>query len=273
MSRQVENQPVPFVAPCCQIGLDAPRRWLKLGFGDLRQAPIASLSLGLIMAAMVMFVTVMAWQFGSAWIMLSLLCGFVFAAPIACIGTYAISAQIERRQVVSFRRMLRACFKRYRGTSLVFTLVLLIVFLIWARASSMISIFLPSTGNYTLEEVGVYVITLSLVSVLFLSITFAASVFSLPIIMHRDVDAITAVVTSINAVLRNKLAMAYWGALIAIMLVVGVLSAGLGLIVILPAVSHAVWHGYIETIDASAFPRHQLGITASARSSQKLDSN
>jgi uncharacterized membrane protein len=187
-------------------------------------------------------------------------------APLACIGTYAVSAQIERGQEVSFKRTLRACFKRYIGTELVFTLVLLVLFLLWARAGSMVSVFLPNSGDFSGSEMISYLSALSVVSLVFLSITFAASVFSLPMIMHRDVDAITATVTSINAVLRNKLVMVVWGALIAAAVVVGILTAGIALIYLLPAIGHAVWHGYLDTIDASAFPRHRVGITASPRS-------
>ncbi len=83
--------------------------------------------------------------------------------------------------------------------------------------------------------------------------------------MHRDVDSITAIVTSINAVLRNKLAMFVWLALIVSMLLIGVVTMFVGLIVIIPLIGYAAWHGYLETINADAFPRHEVGITATPR--------
>ncbi|NNC99766.1 MAG: DUF2189 domain-containing protein [Gammaproteobacteria bacterium] len=263
--------PLPFVAPCHVVKLSAPLQWLKLGIADARQAPVASLGYGIIMATLIMAVVAMAWNFGSAWIMFSMLCGFVFLAPLTCIGTYAISAQLERNMPVSFKATLKACFKPYISNQLVFTLVLLIIFLVWARASSMISIFLPNTGDYALTEMAGYFAVLLVTALVFLSITFSASVFSLPMMMHRDVDAITAVLTSVNAVLRNKRVMFFWGLLITLGMIVGILSAGLGLIIFLPVVGHAVWHGYLETIDASAFPRHRVGITATARTAKQLN--
>lgn len=169
-----------------------------------------------------------------------------------------------RLNVISLSH-LRACFKRYIGTELIFSLALLIVFMVWARAGSVVSIFLPANSNSELTEMIVYVTVLLLVSLLFLSITFAASVFSLPMIMHRDVDAITATVTSINAVLRNAPVMLMWGFMIAILILVGILTGGIGLIFFMPLIGHAVWHGYLDTIDSDAFPRHQLGITATKR--------
>jgi uncharacterized membrane protein len=256
---------LPFIAPCRSLSASAPLSWLKQGIADTKRAPLASLSYGALMASMLMFMTFVAWQLGSAWIMLMLLCALVFIVPLTCIGTYAISAQIERGLKVSLERTLNASFRRYLGTELVYALVILVVFLVWARASSMASIFLPSTGTYEVAEMTGYLSILALVALIFLSVTFAASVFSLPMIMHRDVDAITAIVTSINAVMRNKVTMLVWGLLIALALIIGILTAGLALIFLLPSIGHASWHAYLETIDADQFPRHSLGITSIKR--------
>ena len=84
-------------------------------------------------------------------------------------------------------------------------------------------------------------------------------------IMHRRVDAVTAVITSINAVLRNKVPLMIWLAIIVVGLVIGAATAFVGLAIILPIIGHAVWHGYLETIDASEFPRHEVGITSTPR--------
>jgi uncharacterized membrane protein len=107
-----------------------------------------------------------------------------------------------------------------------------------------------------------YIVVGSLVTALFVAITFSASVFALPMIMHRNVDAITAILTSINTVLHNKLAMLFWVVMIIAGFAIGIATAGIGLIFFLPAVGHGVWHGYLDTIDVQQFPRHDVGITA-----------
>jgi uncharacterized membrane protein len=261
----VDREKMPFVAPCRHVPASAPWYWLLEGFEDLRKAPLHSMGYGLFMAALIMIVTFLFWQYGSPWIMFFVLCGFVFVAPLSCIGIYAISAQLERNQPVSMKRTFRAIFKRHLGTEMVFALVLLVIFLIWARASSVISILLPETSDPTITELASYIAVFAVVAVLFLGITFCASIFALPMIMHRNVDAITAVLTSINSALHNKAAMLVWVLLISVGFVLGVLTAGLGLIPFLPAVGHGVWHGYQETIDVKKFPRHKHGITATAR--------
>ncbi len=261
----VSQDQMPFVAPCRHVPWTAPWYWLSEGFADLRKARLQSLTYGLFMAALIMFVTVMAWNYGRAWIMFPMLCGFVFIAPLTCIGIYAISAQLERNEKVSMRLSLRAAFRNYLGTVLVFALVLLIIFLLWARAASVASIFLPDNINPNFGEMAIYIVIGLLVVALFLAITFSASIFALPMIMHRNVDAITAILTSIRTVWCNKSAMLVWVGLIILGFVVGIATAGIGLIFFLPAVGHGVWHGYLDIIDAQQFPRHEVGITANAR--------
>ena len=102
----------------------------------------------------------------------------------------------------------------------------------------------------------------SVVGAVFAALTFAVSAFSLPMIVDRRVDAVTAAVTSINAVLRNKLAMAVWFGLIVVGVVLGFATFFIGLAAVLPVIGHAAWHGYLEAIDASGFPRHESGVTA-----------
>ncbi len=52
---------------------------------------------------------------------------------------------------------------------------------------------------------------------------------------------------------------------VIVSLVLGVLTAFVGLIAIVPIIGHAAWHGYLETIDANEFPRHSVGITSIPR--------
>jgi len=256
---------LPFVAPCRALRPTAALGWLALGWRDFTRAWPQSLCYGVAMAGTMALVCWLAWEYGSYWFMLAMLGGFVFMAPVLCIGLYAISAQLERHQPVSLRRALRAGFRRYVGNELVFSLVLLVLFMIWARAGAMVSIFFPMRGHPTLGDLTVYLTIGSAVGAVFATLTFSMSAFSLPMIMHRRVDAITAVVTSINAVLRNRVAMLVWLSLIVLGLLVGVLTAFVGLAVILPVIGHAVWHGYLETIDAAEFPRHGAGITSTPR--------
>ncbi len=256
---------MPFVAPCRALAPWAPLRWLRLGFSDLLRAPGPSLAYGLAIAMMIAAVSLLAWFRGGQWILYAMLGGFVFLAPLSCVGLYAIAAQLERGQPPLLGRSLKAAFKRHLGNEMIFALVLLVIFMVWARAAIVITLLMLDQSDPTLSQLWPYLTFGSLVGAVFAGVTFSASAFSLPMIMHRDVDSITAVITSINAVLRNKGAMLVWLTLIVLGLLVGVLTAFAGLIVIIPLIGYAAWHGYCETIDAGAFPRHENGITATPR--------
>ena len=257
---------LPFIAPCRKVSLFAPFRWIRLGVADLVQAPQQSMVYGLAVAVLIGAVSLVAWFRGSQWIMFGMLGGFVFLAPLVCVGLYAISAQLERGQEPVLARSLRAAFRRHIGNEAVFALVLLVIFLVWSRAAVIVTaVMYPTDGNPTTPELVSFLVFGSGVGAIFAAVTFSASAFSLPMIMHRDVDSVTAIVTSVNAVLRNKGAMMVWLALIIFGLVLGVVTAFVGLIVIIPVIGYATWHGYEETINASAFPRHHEGITATPR--------
>jgi uncharacterized membrane protein len=257
---------LPFIAPCRKLSLFAPFRWIRLGVADLLEAPQQSMIYGLAVAVLIGAVSLVAWFRGSQWIMFGMLGGFVFLAPLVCVGLYAISAQIERGQEPVLARSLRAAFRRHIGNEAVFALALLVIFLVWSRAAVIVTaVMYPTNGNPTTLELVSFLAFGSGVGAIFAAVTFSASAFSLPMIMHRDVDSVTAIVTSVNAVLRNKGAMIVWLALIILGLVLGVVTAFVGLIVIIPVIGYATWHGYEETIDASAFPRHHEGVTATPR--------
>ena len=261
----IDRDAMPFVAPCRELKPWAPFRWLMLGAKDLFQAPQQSLFYGLAVTILMAIVSLLAWFKGSQWIMFAMIGGFTFLAPLTCIGLYAISAQIERGEPPLMIRSLRAAFQRHFGNEMIFAIALLVIFLVWARAAVMVGVFFPTEGEPTVGQYVRYLTIGSMIGSVFAVVTFSASAFSLPMIMHRDVDSITAIVTSINAVLRNKLAMFVWLALIVSMLLIGVITMFVGLIVIIPLIGYAAWHGYQETIDADAFPRHEIGITATPR--------
>jgi uncharacterized membrane protein len=201
---------LPFAAPCKKLSPWASFAWIRAGVNDLVQAPQQSLAYGSVVAAMIAIVCLLAWTRGSQWFMFAMLGGFVFLAPLTCVGLYAISAQIERGQPPLMARSIRAAFKRHFGNEMIFALVLLVIFMVWARAAVMVSVFFPTDGDITNMQLFSFFAFGTTIGAVFAAITFSASAFSLPMIMHRDVDSITAIVTSVNAVLRNKRAMVVW---------------------------------------------------------------
>jgi uncharacterized membrane protein len=77
---------------------------------------------------------------------------------------------------------------------------------------------------------------------------FSYSVVSIPMLYHREVDFITAMLTSIRFVAANPRVMAVWCATIAAMIALSLLSGLLGLFLVLPVLGHATWHLYRRAV-------------------------
>ena len=247
----------PFVAPCHSLDAAAPLRWLRRGWADLCAAPRLSLGYGLAIVLLSWMIAGLGLRLGSYWVLLALLSGFVFIAPVLALGLYAISRQLEAGVTPSLASGLRQQ-RRSLGNAMVFALVLLIVFLVWARAGSMVHVFFPADADPGWQGLVAFFGIGSAVGSLFALVSFAISAFSLPMLCDRDVDAVSAVVSSVNAVLRNKRAMAVWVALIVLLTALGFATALVGLGVTLPLLGHATWHAYRDTLDAGAWPAQPL---------------
>jgi uncharacterized membrane protein len=246
---------LPFAAPCRALSPRAPFRWVREGAADLRRAPRQSLAYGAPIALASVAIVAIAWRYGTYWSVLILLSGFVFVAPLLAIGLYSLSRQLELGERPSLARAI-ADARRVFATTMVFSLGLLVVFLVWARAGSMLHVFYPDEGDAGWRQFVTFFGIGSAIGAIFAAITFAFSAFALPMITDRQCDAVTAVVTSVNAVLRNKRAMLVWGACIVAAVVVGFALGIVGLGITIPLIGHATWHAYEDTIDAGAWPRH-----------------
>ena len=259
---------LPFVAPCRQVPASAPFDWIRRGWADLLAAPRQSLTYGTIVVLLSWALGYITIRFGGYWELLALVSGFIFIAPLLAVGTYAISEQLERGAKPSLRRCLLE-ERRAFGDLMVFALILMVVFLVWARAGSAIHVFFPIDDQSPdwrdyLQFFGIG----SAVGSIFAVVVFSSAAFSLPMLVDRRADPVTAVVTSINAVLRNKPAMAVWAALIGLAVAPGFAllflgrGRGAGMVTVmallgitLPLIGHATWHAYRGTIDASAWPK------------------
>jgi uncharacterized membrane protein len=88
----------------------------------------------------------------------------------------------------------------------------------------------------------------TLVGGLFAALLYALMVVSIPMLLDREIDYVTAMLTSFALVRENPLPMLGWGALIAVFLFLGMLPWFLGLFVVLPVFGHASWHLYRRAI-------------------------
>ncbi len=237
----------PLFYPSRKLSFDAPMRWLRLGWGDFRRAWRQSLTYGVGLVLLGYLLTWLAIGEGSTVALFTLSVAFILSGPVLAFGLYSISRQLEQDRPPR----LGECFKESRNhlrNELLFALVMLVVLLVWARAASMVHIFVP-VG----EDLGVagwlrFLAIGSAVGSIFATLVFSVSVVSLPMMLDRGTDAITSALTSVGAVMKNKGVMALWALIIVALVAVGFATAYVGLAVILPLIGHASWHAYRDTV-------------------------
>ena len=242
--------PSVFALKLAKLKPSDPLNWLKLGWADFKRCPRIGLFYGLCFFAMG-HALLAVFQNAPAYV-LALSAGFLLMGPFLCLGLYDAS---KAMQTHSHRPSLRASLLAWRptkGTMGIFAGVLLILELLWGRASLVVFAVafnsMPSSAPLLTqlmdpENLG-FVITYLVVGGVFATIIFFTSAISIPMIMDRQTDAVSAGLTSIRACLQNPAVMIIWGALITVLIVLAMLPAFLGLLIVGPVIGHATWHAY-----------------------------
>jgi uncharacterized membrane protein len=238
-----------------RVPASAPLRWLAAGWRDLASAPLPSLFYGAVFAAMgwlVVYVFGHAYQY--VW---GLTTGFLLVGPFLAIGLYDLSRRRERGQPQWLAPSLDA-WRPNVGSIGIFALVLGVLLLVWSRASLVvIAVFfpdeMPSLAGFMVNALSTdhleFLFAYFAVGGFFAALTFAIAVVSVPMMLDRDTDGITAALTSIRACRENVPAMLVWGLVIAIVIGAGFLLAFVGLVVAVPVIGHATWHAYRALVE------------------------
>lgn len=241
------------VVPCVDLTPRAPWRWLSKGWADWRRAPGLSLLFGVVIALVSVGVSALAWWLGRFALLATLLSGFVFIAPLLAVGLYCVSRQLEAGKTPRLHDSFDLA-RRIVGQAGVFAIAQFVILLLWSRAGMVVSALVPLRPG-DIEALLEFLAIGSAIGSVFASFTFAVSVVSLPLIADREVDMITACLSSIHAVMRNKWTMLVWATVIVALTLVGFATAFLGLIIVMPWLAYASWHAYRETLIVDGLPR------------------
>lgn len=228
--------------------------WLRDGWRDLAINPGPSLLYGLFVfllsTGIVAGLIWQAWDFA----LFPAIAGFLVFAPALAIGLYDKSRALEVGEQVSLRHMLLPHARA--GGQVLFTGALLCgVMLLWMRAAVIIyALFFGVRPFPGLDHIAPMLFTTTtgiamlvvgtLVGGLFAAFSFAISAFSIPMMLDKRVDALTAMGTSWALVWNNLPTMMVWGVLVLVLFLLSVATGLLGLIIVFPWLGHATWHAY-----------------------------
>jgi uncharacterized membrane protein len=233
------------------FGMDAPWRWLCAALADLRAAPAASLFYGAVLAFMGFLLT----RYYEGAVGLAFTTGFLLVGPFLVIGLYDISRRRERGEAPRLAPTLVAW--RANAPAIGFyALILTLTLAVWIRVSVVVvALFFPDGVPSAAEFLGApdswaFVFAYAGAGGGLALLVFATSAVSLPMLLDRqNMDVISAMIVSFNALRRNFAPMMLWAAMIAALTALGFASWYLGLVVTLPLVGHGAWHAYREAVE------------------------
>ena len=236
---------------------------LAQGLRDFQHAPVYGLTFGILyfLGGLATYLTASA--FNLLYLTYPIAAGFALAGPLVAIGLYEVSRMIERGEALSWGRVIGA-IRQQAGKEIGWmSFVVLFVLIIWlyqvrlllalflgfeqiAIMRDFLQVILGTPQGWMFLAVG-HVIGAMLSVVL-----FALTVVSFPLLLDRDVDFITAMITSVRAVARSPGPLLIWAAMIAGLLVIASLPFFAGIIIVLPVLGHASWHLYRKLVAPEA---------------------
>lgn len=248
-SRSFIVRPIPLLRP---LG------WLARGWKDLLRCPLPGLLHGLASAVFgVLLLSVAHRQF---WWLAGAFSGFLLVAPVVATGLYAISRALERREPATLATALSAWIPRDRRL-VVFGLLLALAGTGWVVTSaSLITGFAGGPVDKPLDFLRVVVLARDgwlfeawlLLGGVLAAPVFASSVVAIPMLLDREVGVHAAVLTSWRVVMEHPAPMALWAALLMGLSALGMVTAMLGLVVVVPWLAHASWHAYRDLVESDA---------------------
>jgi uncharacterized membrane protein len=228
--------------------------WLRAGWRDFLNHPGGSLFYGIVVFAVSLGIVWSLFALGYDYILFPALAGFLVTGPLVAVGLYEKSRALAAGEPVSLHRMI---FVRPRsGAQVWFTGAILCgLMMLWMRAAVIIyALFFGLTPFPGLDHIATMLFTTwtgwamlavgAVVGGVFAAFSFAISTFSIPMLLDEETDAFTAMGTSISLVWSNLPVMLAWGAIVLVLVLLGIATALVGLIIVFPLLGHATWHAY-----------------------------
>ncbi len=247
-----------------ELPADAPWQWLAAGWNDLKRVPHVSLVYGGVFALGALLLTLGFMQLGWEALILAFAGGFLMVGPMVGVGLYEASRRLQLGQPVRFTDVLLHGV-RSPGQLAFMGVILFVIFVFWIeialllfmmfmgpRAFPPLDQFIPML-LFTSHGLGLLIVG-TIAGAALAALVFSVSAISVPLLMVREVDVMTAIFTSLQAVRKNFRVMALWAVLIAALTAFGVVTLFIGMIVVFPLIGHATWHAFCSLVECDENP-------------------
>jgi uncharacterized membrane protein len=228
------------------------RSALGAGWSDFKANPVYGLFFAAIYVVAGFLIYFVLVDRGQAVWLIPAAAGFPLLAPFVAVGLYEVSRRREAGRPMSWGAVLGALRGHGDEQLLMMGGFVFVGFSFWIIiAHGIFAIFLAGADVKT-ESLAFFATSTGLLMLVFGGIVgalialmfYSITVISLPLLVDRDVDFISAIIVSLATMRSNATVMLAWAAFIAVALFAALLPMFLGLLIVLPVLGHATWHLY-----------------------------
>lgn len=242
---------VPALRP---VNIGVLREALSRGWHDLKRAPSFAVVFAGVYVVLGWSMVWITWSTGQTYWLIFAAFGFPLIAPIAAVAFYDVSRRLGSDRQLKWLEIMRVIAQQSNRQLPSMSVIIILVFLFWFFLGHMIfALFLglstmtnvSSSLHVFLSREGLAMLAFgSLVGAAIATLLYMITVISLPLLLDREVDFVTAMITSFSYVRDYPAPMFGWAIFIAVFTFVSMLPGFLGLFVSLPLLGHATWHLY-----------------------------
>ena len=248
-----------------KIGLSDLSDALRLGLEDFKAVPSHAIILCVMYPVLGVVLFRMVLGYSVLPLLFPLAAGFTLIGPFAGLGLYELSRRRERGEEAAAWHAIHVLRAPSFGAMLELGALLLVLFVTWVATAD--AIYIATFGHAPAASIPDFATRVLMtpqgwsliivgcgVGFLFAVVALCVSVVSFPLMLDRHATAIDAIRTSLQAVRKNPFAMAAWGLIVAVLLVIGSLPFFVGLAIVLPVLGHATWHLYRKVVEPDPNP-------------------
>lgn len=232
---------------------------LKAGFSDFLARPFMSGFFGLFYAVFgILFVWTLVWM-GKIWMVIPAVVAFPLVAPFAAAGLYEMSRRMQKGESFGWSDILTVMADQRKREMGWMAFVTLFIFWVWAyQVRLWLAIILKDTSFsdfsgfmnvvFFTPEGWTFLVVGTCVGAFLSAVLFTVTVVAMPMLLDRETNFVSAMLTSIQVVKENRVVMLTWAAIISVTMLLSLVPAFLGLIFTLPILGHTTWHLYQRAV-------------------------
>jgi uncharacterized membrane protein len=265
-NRAAADTPLAPAVPVVRgVSFEDLARVLRLGWQDYKAAPAYGIFFGAVYAVGGLILVSTVLVLGAQWLAYPLVIGFALIGPFVATGLYEVSRRREAGRPLSWSGVLTVVWNQRRRELGWMAFVMLFIFWVWMyQARTLFAVFFGFSGFATMQGFlhavfttsngWMFLLTGHIVGAIISMVLFTLTVVSCPLLLDRDADFVTAMITSVRVVTGSPGPMIAWGLFVVVCVVLSALPLFLGFLVTLPVFGHTTWHLYRTAVAPPAPP-------------------